>query len=62
MMLAFLSGVNESHILYNKYENDEYDRVIQAAKIIKSSPLHIKRLPDFSLQDIENAIKFGIHE
>jgi len=62
MMLAFLSGVNEGHIIYNHYEDGELDRVKYAAKLIKSSPLHIKRLPDFSLQDIENAIKFGIHE
>ena len=62
MMLAFLSGVNEGHILYNKYEEGELDRVKHAATLIKKSPLHIKRLPDFSLQDIENAIKYGIHE
>ena len=62
MMLAFLSGVNEAHIIYNKYEEGELDRVIYAASLIKNSPLHIKRLPDFSLQDIENAIKYGIHE
>ena len=61
-MLAFLSGVNEAHIIYNKYEEGEFDRVVYAAKLIKTSPLHIKRLPDFSLQDIENCIKFGIHE
>ena len=62
MMLAFLSGVNEAHIIYNKYEDGELDRVVYAASLIKNSPLHIKRLPDFSLQDIENAIKYGIHE
>lgn len=62
MMLAFLSGVNETHIIYNHYEDGELDRVLQAAKLLKSSPIHIKRLPDFSLQDIENAIKYGIHE
>ena len=62
MMLAFLSGVNESHIIYNHYEEGELDRVMHAANLIKNSPLHIKRLPDFSLQDIENAIKYGIHE
>ncbi len=62
MMLAFLSNVNEAHIIYNKYEADEYERVMHAANLIKNSPLHIKRLPDFSLQDIENAIKYGIHE
>ena len=26
------------------------------------SPLYIKKLPDFSLQDIENTIKFGIRQ
>ena len=62
MMLAFLSGVNEAHIIYNHYEDGELDRVVYAASLIKNSPLHIKRLPDFSLQDIENAIKYGIHE
>lgn len=62
MMLAFLSGVDESHIIYNHFEIGEYDRVVYAANLLKNSPLHIKRLPDFSLQDIENAIKFGIHE
>lgn len=62
MMLAFLSAVNENHIIYNKYEGDEVERVLHAAKIIKESPLYIKRLPDFSISDIENTIKYGIHE
>lgn len=62
MMLAFLSNVNEDHIIYNKYEEGEWDRVVYAAKIIKNSPLHIKKLPDFSLQDIENTIKYSIYE
>lgn len=62
MMLAFLSNVNESHIVYNNYENDELERVKYAAKILKESPLRIKRLPDFSLKDIENTIKYGIME
>lgn len=62
MMLAFLSNVDEGHILYNKYEPGEWDRVVYAANLIKKSPLHIKKLPDFSLQDIENTIKYSIHE
>lgn len=62
MMLAFLSNVNEDHIIYNKYEEGEWDRVVYAAKVIKNSPLHIKKLPDFSLQDIENTIKYSIYE
>lgn len=62
MMLAFLSNVDEGHIIYNKYEEGEFDRVIKAAEILKEAPLKIKKLPDFSLKDIENAIKFSIHE
>ena len=60
MMLAFLSNVNESHIVYSEYEEGEFERVMEAAKILCDSPIHIKRLPDFSLKDIENTIKFGI--
>ena len=62
MMLAFLSDVDENHIIYNKYEEGEFDRVIYAAELIKKSPIHIKRLPDFSLVDIENTIKYSIYE
>ncbi len=62
MMIAFVSGVDEDHILKGPYENDEWERVIEAAHIIEKSPLHIKELPDFSLQDIENTIKHGIRQ
>ena len=62
MMLAFLSNVNEEHIIYNEYEGNEKERVIEAAKILKDSPLYIRELPDFSLQDIENEIKKGIRD
>ena len=34
MMLAFLSNVNEDHILNGKYEGDEEDRVREAARIL----------------------------
>ena len=62
MMIAFLSGVNEDHILENTYVGDEWERVQEAALILEKSPLYIKKLPDFSLQDIENTIKFGIRQ
>lgn len=62
MMLAFLSDVNESHIIYNNYEAGELERVLYAAELIKKCPIYIKKLPDFSMKDIENTIKFGIHE
>ena len=62
MMLAFLSGVNEDHILNGKYEGDEEDRVHEAGKILADSPLYIEELPDFNLQDIENTIKRHIRD
>ena len=62
MMLAFLSAVDENHIIYNNYQGDELDRVKYAGKLLAKCPLHIKRLPDFSLKDIENTIKFSIQE
>lgn len=62
MMLAFLSAVNEDHILYGKYEEGERERVFAAAKILKEAPLYIEELPEFNLQDVENAIKRGIAE
>ena len=62
MMLAFLSSVNEEHIINNKYVGDEEARVRKAAQILKSSPITIEELPDFSLQDVEDRIKKGIRE
>lgn len=62
MMLAFLSGVDEDHIMNGKYEEGERERVFEAAKIIQESPLYIEELPEFNLQDVENAIKRNIRE
>ena len=62
MILAFLSGVDEGHIIYNSYEDDELERVKYAAVLMQKCPLYIKKLPDFALKDIENTIKYGIRE
>lgn len=62
MMLAFISDVDEDHIINNNYYTGELDRVRYAAAVLSDSQIQIKRLPDFSLQDIENTIKFGVRE
>lgn len=62
MMLAFLSEVNEEHILNGQYLQGEEERVLEAAKILSSSPIWVEELPDFSLQDVENKIKKHIRE
>jgi replicative DNA helicase len=62
MMIAFLSGVNEEHILTSQYEPGEWERVGRAAAILKRAPIYVEELPDFSLKDVENKIKRGIRE
>ena len=62
MMLAFLSNVEEDHILDGKYEEGEYERVLEAARLLEKAPLRIELLPNFSLQDIENTIKGAIRD
>lgn len=62
MMLAFVSAVNEDHIITGSYAYGEWERVARAAEVLDRTKLQIKKLPDFSLQDIENTIKFAIHE
>ena len=62
MMLAFVSNVNEEHILNGQYIGDEKERVQEAAHILKDSPIYIEVLPDFSLQDVENKIKKNIRD
>ena len=60
MMLAFLSNVNEEHLINGEYYGGEWERVLKAAEILKDSPLYIEYLPDFSLVDVENTIKRNI--
>ena len=57
MMLAFLSGVNEEHIIEGRYLAGEEERVLHAAQLIIDSPLWIEEMPDFSLNDVENRIR-----
>lgn len=62
MMVAFISGVNEEHILNGRYEPTEEERVKHAIEVLKRAPLFIEIMLDFSLQDIENVIKRNVRE
>ena len=62
MMLAFLSAVDEDHILTGKYDDGEEERVREAARLLKESQIYIEYKPDFSLKDIEDIIKKNIRE
>ena len=62
MVLAFLSGVNEDHILYGDYTEGEWERVVHAAEVVYQGKIKFEAMPDFSLGDIETKIKIGIRE
>lgn len=57
IILAFVSGVEEDHIIDNAYTEGELERVRAAAQYIESSPLYIEYLPNFDLDDVSNLIK-----
>lgn len=57
ILIATVSKVNEEHILYGEYKDDEFERVKRAIEYIQSSPLYIVHIPDFSIEDIKNIIK-----
>lgn len=59
IMLAYLSGIDEDHIITGKYEFGEYTRVKQAAKIMEeySGYFLIEEISDPNLQNVEATIK-----
>lgn len=57
ILLAFVSGVEEDHIIDNNYAPGELERVKQAAIYIQSSLLYIEYLPNFDLTDVSDLIK-----
>lgn len=62
MMIAFISGVDSEKIATGAYEDGEWARVLHAAEVLKKGKICFESLPDFSLQDIENAIKRAIRD
>ena len=59
IMLAYLSGVNESHILTGKYDIGELERVKFAAKIIQkyNDYFFIEEISEPDLVNVESTIK-----
>lgn len=59
IMLAYLSGVNEAHILTGKYEGGEIDRVRFAGKILQMYKGYfiIEEISDPNLVNVEATIK-----
>ena len=62
MCIAFISGVDEEHILKSEYYAGEWERVQKAAQLLKNSKIYFECMPDFTLQTIETTIKRHIRE
>jgi replicative DNA helicase len=62
MCLAFISGVNEEHILQGEYFPEEEERVRKASQILKNSKIYFECMPDFTMASIETTIKRHIRE
>ena len=62
MCVAFISGIDEEHILQGEYFTGEWERVTKASQILKQSKIHFVCIPDFTMNDIENIIKKHIRE
>lgn len=57
IIIAWISGVNRSHIVDGKYEEGEEDRVDYAYHILIESELYIVDDPDFTARSLTETIK-----
>ena len=57
MVLAFVSGVPEPHILDGKYEEGEEERVRRAGQLVLKSQLYMAAITNYDMDDIINLIK-----
>lgn len=62
MAIAFISGVDEEHILKGEYFSGEWERVAKAAMILKQSKIQFECLPDFTVKLIKATIQKHIRE
>ena len=57
MVLAYVSGVPETHILDGKYEDGEEARVRKAGQLVIDSQLYMSAITNYDMDDIINLIK-----
>ena len=57
MVLAYVSGVPETHILDGRYEEGEEDRVRKAGQLVIESKLWMSAITNYDMDDIINVIK-----
>lgn len=61
-LIAIISGVSETVIKEGNYSQDIYKRIARAIEILKTSPITLHYINDFSIADIEQIIEKDILE
>jgi len=62
MCIAFISGVDEEHILKGEYYAGEWERVQKASQLLRQSKIYFECIPEFDLKTIKTIILKHIRE
>lgn len=62
LALSYITGINEDTILDGKLNKDDKEIVAKGIELIENSPLYFEVIPDFSIQEIEAAIRVYYRE
>lgn len=61
MIIAWISKVPRNHIVKNKYEQGERERVIKANEILSESGLYLVDAPEFTTKSLIDTIKYYVY-
>lgn len=59
MALAFVTNIDEELILRKEVSFSD-PRIVRGLQVLKTAPLYLEVLPDFTVKDVENTIKRNI--
>ena len=59
-LIAYISGVAEDVIKRGNYSAEVYERINKAIEVLKTSPIYLHYIDDFSVNDIEGIIEHDI--
>ena len=57
MCISFLSGVEEEHILKGEYFVGEWESVLKAFQILKTSRIFFECIPYFTMKKLKQQLK-----
>ena len=57
LALAFLTNINEEKIISHQITPQEKNLLLEANEELRAAPIYFKKLPNFTVSDVENTIK-----